>query len=280
MSDDVLSLHEAADELGVHYMTVYKYVRTGRLEAAQSAGRWQVSRAALDAFRSAPRPARRASRATASARLMSRLVAGDEMGSWRIIEASLESGATPAEVQETVVVPALVEIGERWARGELSVADEHVASQVVGRLMGRLGPHFHARGRRRGTIVIGCPPGELHSLPAAILADQLRTRSFAVVALGADTPVDSFCDRVISTPDLVAVGISVTTAEAIGSVGTLADAIRAATSVPIVVGGAAVTSPETATEVGSDGFAPTLPEALDLFDSLVSGNEEANTGRT
>ena len=32
MTESRLTLQEAADRLGVHYMTAYRYVRTGRLE--------------------------------------------------------------------------------------------------------------------------------------------------------------------------------------------------------------------------------------------------------
>ncbi|MDA8269090.1 MAG: helix-turn-helix domain-containing protein [Actinomycetota bacterium] len=35
---DVIGLQQAADRLGVHYMTVYRYVRTGRLPATKVGG--------------------------------------------------------------------------------------------------------------------------------------------------------------------------------------------------------------------------------------------------
>jgi excisionase family DNA binding protein len=39
----LLTLQQAADRLGVHYMTAYRYVRTGRLPAHRQAGRWSVA---------------------------------------------------------------------------------------------------------------------------------------------------------------------------------------------------------------------------------------------
>ena len=48
MTDGVLTLQEAADELGVHYMTAYRYVRLGVMEASKSGGVWQVQRSAVD----------------------------------------------------------------------------------------------------------------------------------------------------------------------------------------------------------------------------------------
>ena len=57
--DERLSLHEAAAVLGVHYMTVYRYVRNGRLDAERSSTQWLVTRSALVALRPADVPGRR-----------------------------------------------------------------------------------------------------------------------------------------------------------------------------------------------------------------------------
>ena len=42
-----LTLPQVADKLGLHYMTVYRYVRTGRLPAKRVRGTWQVDPADL-----------------------------------------------------------------------------------------------------------------------------------------------------------------------------------------------------------------------------------------
>ena len=59
MLDARISLQEAADALGVHYMTAYRYVRTGRLPAVKDGAEWRVDPADLaewvDAYRQHPR---------------------------------------------------------------------------------------------------------------------------------------------------------------------------------------------------------------------------------
>ena len=52
VSDDFLTLQDAADTLGVHYMTAYRYVRHGLLPARKVGGTWRVTVADLEAFRS------------------------------------------------------------------------------------------------------------------------------------------------------------------------------------------------------------------------------------
>ena len=79
------------------------------------------------------------------------------------------------------------------------------------RLVGRLGPRFARRGRKRGTIVLAAPAGETHSLPLALFADLLRARGFDVLDLGGDVPIDSLASTVAGTDNLLAVCLGCTT---------------------------------------------------------------------
>jgi excisionase family DNA binding protein len=45
-ADRQITLREAAKRLNVHYMTAYRYVRTGRLTAHREGGQYQVCAAA------------------------------------------------------------------------------------------------------------------------------------------------------------------------------------------------------------------------------------------
>ena len=47
---EMLTLNEAAERLDLHYMTVYKYVRSGKLPAKKSGGSWEISVSDLDAM--------------------------------------------------------------------------------------------------------------------------------------------------------------------------------------------------------------------------------------
>lgn len=95
-----------------------------------------------------------------------------------------------------VVVPYLHELGERWERGEVSIAQEHFASTLLrGRLLGL------ARGWGRGigpVAVLACAPGEQHDLGLLAFGLALRARGWRIVYLGADTPIASVADTVRS----------------------------------------------------------------------------------
>jgi MerR family transcriptional regulator, light-induced transcriptional regulator len=86
-----------------------------------------------------------------------------------------------------VILPFLERLGQRWAATEVSVAQEHFASNVIG---GRL--RSMARGWGQGvgpTAILACPPGELHDLGLLCFGLVLRERGWRITYLGADTPL-------------------------------------------------------------------------------------------
>jgi excisionase family DNA binding protein len=268
-----LGLRAAAEQLGVHYMTAYRYVRSGRLPAHKSGSEWQVDPADLAALAAAPPPSRGRSgapRAVHRDRLERRLIAGDEAGAWSVVEAALGSGAEPSEVLTELLAPSLRSIGQRWADGELTIADEHRASAVAQRLIARMGPRFARPGRRRGVVVLGSVAGDRHSLPTAILGDLLRGAGLEVVDLGADCPTESFVDAVHRADTPAAVGICVTAPEALDAVPGVVEGLRdGGVRCPVVVGGGAVADGDVARRLGADCWAGPIDEVVELFVSLA-----------
>ena len=199
-------------------MTAYRYVRTGRLPATRIGAQWWIDPRDLEAAAAGAKVAghartatRKASRATAVRRLEDRLVAGDEPGVWTIVESRLGSGsATPTSPRWTGSGQAMRSVGEGWEAGDYTVDDEHRASGVASRVVARLGARFTTRGPKRGSVILGTPPHELHGLPTAMAANVLRGHGFDVVDLGADVPEEAFGSAVTKTPRALAVAVGVT----------------------------------------------------------------------
>jgi methanogenic corrinoid protein MtbC1 len=102
-----------------------------------------------------------------------------------------------------VVVPYLADLGDRWEQGTATVAQEHFASNVLrGRLAGL------ARGWGAGggpSVVLACPPGELHDLALLVFGIVLARRGWAVTYLGTSTPVEELTSAVQATSPILVV---------------------------------------------------------------------------
>lgn len=263
-----LSLHEVAQQLKVHYMTAYRYVRSGRLPARQVNGEWQVLVADVRIFvesrknsgrKSTAKRAKRGQRPAAdwAGRFEVCLLAGDELGAEQVLNDALTSGHDLFSLYLEVVSPALVGIGARWANGNLHIHEEHRASTIVARLFARVSVRFAHRGPSRGTIVIGGPNGEHHGLPLTMVADLLRVSGWNVSDIGPDNPPESFAAAAASADQLRAVCVGVTRSESLPAAQSVIAAIRNVVGdvATIYAGGAAVGSLASAEQLGADAWA-------------------------
>lgn len=276
--ETLLSLTEVAERRGLHYMTIYRHVRTGRLPATKENGEWKVKASDLDGEPSKPLVGTPGN-ANISGRLEAfshRVIAGDEPGAWSIVENCLGGGAEPVEVHHQLIIPQLNQIGERWAQGELRIVDEHTATAIIHRLVARLGPMMRSKGRSKGTIVMGAVAGDSHSLATAIVSDLLRNSRFSVIDLGGNTPAQSFLDTIAGTDQCRAVGLSVSE-PADDRVRATVEAINAGfPSLPVLVGGRGVHGQRHATQLGSAGYAQDSRDIVTTFENAIAAGVEAD----
>lgn len=282
MSTEFLTLEEAAERLGVHYMTAYRYVRQGKLAATRVKGVWQVSPQAIDEFRQRLNDRKERPRTGEDSRrtgdyvneLHACLVNADAGGAWGVLQRAIDAGGEIGNVYLEILAPAMARIGDEWSRGEIDIAIEHQATAIATRLVGQMSPRFVRRGRRRGEVLIGGPSGERHALALAMLGDLLRLEGYDVFDLGADTPANSFVHAASKINNLTAVGVSVTTTESVEGAIDVVRTLRRAIGdeVPVVLGGSAISGPDHAREIGADFYANGARGFIELLDSITRGS--------
>lgn len=277
-----MTLEKAAERLGVHYMTAYRYVRQGKLSATRVKGVWQVTPQAIDGFRQRLNERKERPRTGDDSRrtgdyvneLHACLVNADAGGAWGVLQRAIDAGGEIGTVYLEILAPAMARIGEEWSRGEIDIAIEHQATAIATRLVGQMSPRFVRRGRRRGEVLIGGPSGERHALALAMLGDLLRLEGYDVFDLGADTPANSFVHAASKINDLTAVGVSVTTTDSVEGAIDVVRTLRRAISddVPVVLGGSAISGPDHAREIGADFYANGARGFIELLDSITRGS--------
>ncbi len=188
-----MDLREAAGALGVHYQTAYAWVRQGVLPARKVGRGYEISEAdarELAARRrlgtQPPRPIQVRDWAAQSRQLYEALAKGDETLARKRL-ARLAGGVPLLGLCEHVIGPALRRIGDDWAAGRVTIAQEHRASAICERLIA--GHASQPGGRPRGVAVVTTPPGERHGLPALMAAVCLREDHWLVHHLADDIPV-------------------------------------------------------------------------------------------
>ena len=114
----------------------------------------------------------------------------------------------PSEFLKTLVAPILVEIGDRWARGELRIAHEHACSSVMRGLLFSL-MRLYPAGDARRRAVIATPAKEDHELGALMVAMLAAMHGWSVLYLGPDLPAEEIAYAVNDTnADLLMLSIT------------------------------------------------------------------------
>jgi len=230
---ELIDLQEAADRLGVHYQTAYRWVRTGRLTASMFDGKYLVEPSALDVARAsratpkAPSPPGDARVSRDAEAMHTALVGGDDVSADRIARTLVDQGLPIIDLIERVLAPPLRRIGQAWHEGRLTIWVERRASTMVERILADVSTN--PRGRRRGTAMVAAVTGDRHTLPTTMAAVVLRDANWQVHHLGADMPPEeliAFCEEhtvdvaVISSTNSDVADVAADTVERLEAAGT------------------------------------------------------------
>jgi MerR family transcriptional regulator, light-induced transcriptional regulator len=162
-----------------------------------------------------------------------------------------------------LIQPTLVEVGERWHRGEITVAHEHQSTHY---LRGKLHHLLELAGspRHGPTVVLACPPDEWHEIGALSIAIFLRRAGIRTHYLGANTPIVDLA-RFAREVKAAAIMLSMTSTEGVEKLRSQAHLLLEV--VPLVVyGGYAFSqNPALAQELGGVHAGNDAGEALDFM---------------
>jgi MerR family transcriptional regulator, light-induced transcriptional regulator len=233
-SDGNFRLYSQADVAQLELMRHYLRQQVPPARAAEL-----VLRAQRDAPDANPGvPAREA--ASARSILRDSLERFDEAPAERLLRRLLTMFA-PGTVVRDVVVPYLRELGERWACGEASVAQEHFASCFLEGWMMGIARAPAAPGRRRA--VLACVPEERHALGLLAFGIALRDFGWRLTYLGGDIPLEAVSDAADAV-SADAVVLATVSPDALAAAAD--DAAALAERHPVAVGGAGTAAPPPA----------------------------------
>lgn len=133
------------------------------------------------------------------------------------------------------LMPALQRLGVAWADGTVSVAGEHLVSNVV---MRRLAAAYEAslNGQQGAPVLIGAPPGVDHQLGLMAFAVAARRAGLPTIYLGAQVPLDAWRDAAVKATPRAAVTIVPRHRDA-AKAGRVAALLGGELGVPVLLGG-------------------------------------------
>jgi len=164
------------------------------------------------------------------------LLSGDLDG-LRLIFRNFRKTDTIPEFYEKILRPAMYDIGSLWRDGKLDVGSEHVASNVVTRLIESMNTKLKSKSKTK-TVLVCTPNGEYHIIPCLMIETYLSLKGYNVINLAPSVPTKSLINHIAKEkPDLVLV--SITLDEHVKDGMQLVKNIKKL-KIPIIVGGQAL----------------------------------------
>jgi methanogenic corrinoid protein MtbC1 len=189
---------------------------------------------------------------------------------------AVRSGRSVAEAYESIIAPALTEVGRLWHINEATVADEHYVTTATQNAMAVLRmklPQAKPNGKRALAASVG---GDLHDVGIRMVADLLESEGWQVDCLGANMPTADLVEHSVDElgrPQFDLIALSASTGLAVRTTDQAIAALRTACSegrIPVMVGGGPFALiPDLWKVVGADGCASSASDAVRVARELA-----------
>lgn len=139
---------------------------------------------------------------------------------------------------DTILKPTMYKVGDMWASNELSVASEHVASNIAKEMVGIISDKSSKNGNK-ARILLCTPAGEEHSIGCQVIQSFLQSKGYRVYNLAPSAPSETILNFIeMEKPDIILVSITIEDNVRTGQ--RLVSKIKSNYDLPVLVGGQAV----------------------------------------
>jgi len=188
-----------------------------------------------------------------------------------LVQQALAEGVEPGSIISNQLIPAMAEVGDRFARNEFYVPEMLIAARAMQGGLNILKPLLvDGDVASAGRVVIGTVKGDLHDIGKNLVAMMLEGAGFEITDLGTDVPPEKFVEAVKEKQAQV-VGFSALLTTTMTMMKNNIEALKEAglrDEVKIIIGGAPVTQ-SYADEIGADGYADDAGGAVKVAKALL-----------
>ena len=201
--------------------------------------------------------------------LASAIEGGDRTSAVRLTTEALEASVPAQEVLDAMTA-AMGVIGQHFQDGDIFVPEMLIAARAMKEATVVLEPHLVEAGiRPEHTAVIGTVEGDLHDIGKNLVGMMLKGAAIEVIDLGVNVSAAKFVEAAREHKARL-IGLSALLTTTMPNMRAVVEAIKAANVDTLVMIGGAPTTPEFATQIGADGFAPDAGAAVDLAKRLLA----------
>jgi MerR family transcriptional regulator, light-induced transcriptional regulator len=141
---------------------------------------------------------KRAKRFQSNSSLFQTIVLGREEETAAILINKFMNGEPLAAIFDDDICPAMQRVGELWFNGELTIAQEHLATRTVLNAVQKLRSIVPVAQAQHGRAALCCTvESDFHELPTHLVQTLLESAGWEVLNFGANTPLYALAEEVV-----------------------------------------------------------------------------------
>ena len=204
------------------------------------------------------------------------LVAGAEAEAVNLLITAHLHGKTLTDIFDDLICPAMNCIGELWYKGDLSVAQEHLATRTAQSAIHTLRRTLPVP-EMRGELAMCCGiEGDFHELPTHLAQMTIENEGWEVLNFGANMPLHSMTEEILQhLPELIC--ISATLMPDIERISRDYKDFReriGKLKIPVIIGGRAFSDGQIRNRFPAEFYAETFNDVAEFVKNIVRKNRD------
>ena len=187
-----------------------------------------------------------------------------------LVEAALNAGKEPQEMIETMLIPAINEVGRLFDKQIYFLPQLISSAETMKIAIDYLEPMLKKENETKlGTVIMATVEGDIHDIGKNLVVLMLKNYGFEVIDLGKDVPTDLIIETA-KEKNADIIGLSALMTTTMTEMKKVIEKARAEKlSAKIIIGGAVITQ-DYADEIGADGYSKDAQEAVKLVKRLLN----------
>lgn len=157
--------------------------------------------------------------------LLDILLAGQTDEAKKIIKGFTASGVSSLDIIKYIFMPILKLIGNKWEKNQISIAQEHLITELVDRIFDSISIERKIEQKKDFTALFMAPAGEEHVVSLKMSTEYFRINGWNIIFIGRSVPLKSLL-QIIKEKRVDLVVVSAIMDSSINSASYLVEALK------------------------------------------------------
>lgn len=203
---------------------------------------------------------------TRNQELYQAILKGDRTTVQKIFQSAIDLNANVSELLDESMIPAMREVGERFARSEIYVPEMLIAARAMQAGLTLIEPTLAKSNRKsREKVAVGTVKGDLHDIGKNLVVIMLKGAGYEVLDLGINCGVEKYAEAATAGINIIMCSALLSTTMVYMK--EVVNYFKNNSAVKIVVGGAPVTQ-KYADSIGAHGYGQDANAAVRIVERL------------